>query len=117
MKQKDFKDLFDTIINDDVRNAKDYHVYLTTAYAAFLVASTGKIGWIKAEVSLPEVDDEDSFNQTTRISKRVIVQYTSSNTNSTRISFAQYFEEHKHWVIEGFRGDAKVQYWCYINNP
>jgi len=66
---------------------------------------------------VPPVDEDDSFNKLNKMSKRLLVALTSTQTRSKIICFGQYFHESNHWSFDGFRGDATVEAWSEVNEP
>lgn len=78
------------------------------------------IYWNKTSQIKPAVDEDDKFNIIHKISKKVLVNYTSTGSKLSGITlygFARYYHELNDWVIVDFKGDCDVVYWTEINDP
>jgi hypothetical protein len=65
----------------------------------------------------PQVNTKDKFDVEQRISQRVVVRVIDRDGRLCGYSFARYFHNSEHWVIEGYLGDFKVTHWSSLNEP
>jgi hypothetical protein len=74
------------------------------------------IDWITSNTK-PAVNTADKWDAEQNVSQRVVVIVTDRDGNFCGYSFARYYHQSTHWVIEGYLGTFGVSHWTSLNEP
>ena len=74
------------------------------------------IDWNTSNVK-PAVNMADKFDAEQKVSQKVVVIVTDKDGMFCGYSFARYYHQSNHWVIEGYLGTFTVTHWSSLNEP